>query len=207
MPSTRVDGAVAPRVLLAQHRIVMPRSSRASRVSAATHGDRPRARPAPRKPRTRAETGTNAVTDDGWFTTTGWRSDDTAILEAAGNDSRAALQAGLRGTLTLVVDPATTALEASIAVPVRGDGDDLAGLFADLVEDLFAQLHDVGATLHDISLDGVLRRDEGGYRAWGYATAGSPATRFTGKPPALVEANVLTDSVRGVLLRATLRRT
>jgi hypothetical protein len=206
MPSTRVDADVAPIVLLAQHRHTRLLFVQPSRDSAAAHGGRSRPRPATRELRTRDDTEVNTVTDDGWFATTGWRPDETAILEATGNNPRVALQAGLRGVLSLVVDRASTSLEASVAVPVRGDGDDLGTLFADVVEDLFAQLSDFGAALRDISLDGVLRRDEGGYRAWGYVTAGASATTLAGALPEMVEANVVVDGERGVLLRATLRR-
>jgi hypothetical protein len=114
----------------------------------------------------------------------------------------------LRAALTLAIDgkPEQTDREFSRSVPLRGEGDDLASLFADLLEDLFIQIADFGAALHDLRIDGLLRRDRGGLVAWGYVTiADEPSPAVT--PPRLHGwPVVLADEQNHVILRATLTR-
>jgi hypothetical protein len=60
--------------------------------------------------------------------------------------------------------------------------------FGDLVEDLLGQIEFFGDSLHDVVLDGVLRREDGGYVAWGHGAgpleAASPSVvpRLLGPP-------------------------
>ena len=85
---------------------------------------------------------------------------------------------------------ATRPLDTGRSAPIRGEGDDLGSLFADLIEDLLGQIEFFGDGLHDVALDGVLRREDGGYVGWGYASgtleAASPGRvpRLLGSPTA-----------------------
>ena len=69
----------------------------------------------------------------------------------------------------------------------------LAGLFAEMVEDLLAQIELVGDGLREVTVDGVLRRSEGGLRAWGYVSGDLRGARsvavpvVTGQPVAIVD--------------------
>jgi hypothetical protein len=90
-------------------------------------------------------------------------------------------------------------------VPVSGEGADLQSLFADLAEDLLAQIREYGPSLSDVALDGMVRRNDGGYRAWGYAYTAGGTTIFPGDLPAIVEVAVNEDT-QGVKVRATVRR-
>jgi hypothetical protein len=99
-----------------------------------------------------------------------WRDDGTTQLTADGGDPSELLLAGLRGVLAAArgesapADPA-----ASAAVPIRGQGGDLGRVFAELAADLLAQLDANGLGLDEVRLDGLLRTDDGGFTAWGYA--------------------------------------
>src|SRR4051794_26829824 len=104
------------------------------------------------------------------FTTSSWNSAGAATLHAVGHDRRSALEAGLRAVLALTVVPAHAALDTGRSAPIRGEGNDLASLFADLVEDLLEEIAFFGGSLHDVAVDGVLRREGGGYVGWGHAT-------------------------------------
>ena len=134
-----------------------------------------------------------------------WDADGVALIEARGGDLRSALEAGLRAMLALTVAPASDAQQPDRSAPIRGEGDDAAGLFADLVDDLLAQLAHFGNGLSDVELDGLLRRDQGGYIAWGYATGtlemgtALALPRLDGLPEVLAD-----DS--GVIVRARLHR-
>jgi hypothetical protein len=107
--------------------------------------------------------------------------------------------------LSLAVAPPRTPLDTGRSAPIRGEGDDLASLFADLIEDLLGQIEIFGDGLHDVVLDGVLRREDGGYVAWGYASGtleaatSGPGLHLHGTPTASE------GTASGVILHATLR--
>ena len=117
------------------------------------------------------------------FTTSPWSPAGIATLHAVGRDVRSALEAGLRAVLALALAPPHTPPDTGRSAPIRGEGDHLASLFADLIEDLLGQIELFGDGLHDITLDGVLRRKDGGYVAWGYASGTLEAAHWTGSAP------------------------
>jgi hypothetical protein len=139
------------------------------------------------------------------FTTSPWSTAGIATLQAAGRDARSALEAGLRAVLTLVLVAPHTPLDTARSAPIRGEGDDLASLFADLIEDLLGQLELFGDGLHDITLDGALRRDDGGYVAWGYASGTLEAASLDVVPSLLGAPTAREGTAPGVVLHATLR--
>ena len=140
------------------------------------------------------------------FTTSPWSPAGIATLHAAGRDIRSALEAGLRAVLALAVAPAPTPLDTGRSAPIRGEGDDLGSLFADLVEDLLGQIEFFGGGLHDVALDGVLRREDGGYVAWGYAS-GTLEAASPGEVPRLLGTPMASEgATQGVVLHATLQR-
>jgi hypothetical protein len=140
------------------------------------------------------------------FTTSPWSPAGIATLHAAGPDIRTALEAGLHAVLALVVVPPHTPLDTGRSAPIDGEGDDLGSLFGDLADDLLGQIEYFGDSLHDVVLDGVLRREDGGYVAWGHGSgtleAASPSTvpRLLGTPTAEEGATP------GVALHASLQR-
>ena len=139
-------------------------------------------------------------------TTTPWSPDGIATLEATGNDVRATLEAGLRAVLTLAVAPSPAPHDAARSAPIHGEGDDLASLFADMVEDLLGQVEFYGGGLHDVAVDGVLRREGGGYVGWGYAS-GTLEAASPGEVPRLLDTPTASeDGIQGVVLRASLQR-
>ena len=104
------------------------------------------------------------------FTTTPWSPAGIATLHAVGRDIRSSLEMGLRAVLVLALAPASPPLPTGRSAPIRGEGGDLGSLFADLGEDLLGQIEFFGVGLHDVAVDGVGRREDGGYGAWGYAS-------------------------------------
>ncbi len=140
------------------------------------------------------------------LTTSPWTPEGIATLHAAGSDMRSALEAGLRAVLALAAAPPHTPLDTGRSAPIRGEGNDLGSLFADLIQDLLGQIEFFGTSLQDIVVDGVLRREDGGYIGWGYASgtldAGTPvvAPRLHGTPTAS------TSAAQGIVLHATLHR-
>jgi hypothetical protein len=143
---------------------------------------------------------------DPGFTTTPWSPAGIATLHAVGHDIRSALEMGLRAVLLLAMAPASAPLHGGRSAPIRGEGDDLASLFADLAEDLLGQIEFFGAGLHDVAIDGVLRREDGGYVAWGYAS-GTLEAASPGEVPRLLGAPAASeDATEGVVLQATLQR-
>ena len=140
------------------------------------------------------------------FTTSPWSPAGIATLHAAGPEVRSALEAGLRAVLELALAPPHTPPDTGRSTPIRGEGDDLASLFADLIEDLLGQIELFGDSLHDITLDGVLRREDGGYVAWGYASGTLEATSLDVVPRLLGTPKASEDTALGVVLNATLRR-
>jgi hypothetical protein len=115
------------------------------------------------------------------------------------------LEAGLRAILAMVAAPGADESAGDRAAPIHGGGDDPGWLFADLVEHLLAELEDGATLVRDVRLDGVLRNDDGGYIAWGYAIGtGEPAPepalpRLVGVPEVVAEDE-------GVIVRASVPR-
>jgi len=146
-------------------------------------------------------------TADGAFTISPWGADGVATLEATGGDRRAVLEAGLQAILALVF-PMSATLEdttSTRSVPIRGEGDDLAALFADIADEFLEQIAEFGMALHDVSVDGVLRGDRDGLVAWGYAIA--TAAIGAGWAFALTDPPVAIERESApIVLRASLRR-
>jgi hypothetical protein len=97
-------------------------------------------------------------------------------------------------------------LDTARSVPIHGEGDELGSLFADLAEDLLGQIEFFGSGLHDVMLDGVLRREDGGYVAWGYASGTLEATSPGEVPQLRGTPTVSEGGGQGVILHATLQR-
>lgn len=123
-----------------------------------------------------------------------------------GHDRQEAVAAGLDAILRWVVPRSVFAETArdSRAAAVRGEGADLATLFADLAADVLEQLEEAGGEAFAVRVDGLLRKDQGGFVAWGYlelpAMPGGAATlpRLTGAPD-VNEAEGQPVSIRFVL--------
>lgn len=134
-----------------------------------------------------------------------WTPDNTAWLEAWGQDRRDVLQAGLDAVLTLMLGEDVRQPQTNgPVVPLRGEGDTVESLFSDLLDDLFEQIV-VHGPVQVAALDGVLKRDRDGFVAWGYLTpqenlAPLPVFERAGD----VEAVVATPEE--IRLRVTLRR-
>jgi hypothetical protein len=146
--------------------------------------------------------------DDSTFSFTPWNEEGVATLEAAGPDPRSAMQAALGAALTITL-PDIDALDGSEdlrSVPIHAEGDDLAALFAGLLEALLAEIEHYGTGLRGITLDGLLRRDRGGYVAWGYADATSSAGRLVTPPRLLGQPTVIAETPERVVLHASLSR-
>ena len=140
------------------------------------------------------------------FTTSSWSPTGIATLHAVGHDKRSALEAGLRAVLALSVAPAQAPLDSGRSAPIRGEGNDLGSLFADLVEDLLEQIEFFGGGLHDVAVDGMLRRDDGGYVGWGHASGTLDAAPPAEIPRLLGTPIASEDAVSGIILRASLQR-
>lgn len=128
-----------------------------------------------------------------------WGTDGAAELSATAREPEGVLLAGLEGVLAAEE-------EATAAAPIRGQGADLGGVFAELAADLLAQLDANGPGLDRVRLDGVLATDDGGYTAWGYAVGLAAAD----PPPlglALDGVPVVSTEGSGLRLTCTLRRT
>jgi hypothetical protein len=136
---------------------------------------------------------------------TPWTPEGNATLEATGSNLHAALEAGLGAVLEMALGPSPPAIGSPHSAPVHGEGDDVAELFAEMVEDLLEQIAFFGNGLHEIVVDGVLRRDGGGYVAWGYAV-GSYEKTAPVTPPQLVGQPTAVETGDGIVIRATLRR-
>ena len=140
------------------------------------------------------------------FTTSPWTPAGIATLHAVGHDERSALEAGLRAVLALAAAPHTP-LDNGRSAPIRGEGDDLEGLFADLIQDLLGQIEFFGDSLQDVAVDGVLRREDGGYVGWGYALGSLQAVSRGDVPRLLGTPTASESATRGIVLHATLHRT
>ena len=95
---------------------------------------------------------------------------DRVRIAVTGATPVALLTAGLSAVLRHARAELSPAGGSVFAVPIRGQGSDLAALFADLTADLAAQLAEWGAGLDHVALDGLLRTETGGFTAWGYLT-------------------------------------
>lgn len=139
------------------------------------------------------------------FSLTPWTPDHTATLEAWGHDRQSLLQAGLDAALTLMVgEDAAPGQESTPVVPLRGEGDTVAALVADLLDDLLVQIETHGP-MQGAALDGVLRRDRDGFVAWGYLMPRvGEASRAHYERAGEVE--VLRETSDEIRVRATLRR-
>jgi hypothetical protein len=140
------------------------------------------------------------------FTTSPWSPAGTATIHAVGGDMRSALEAGLQVVLALAVTSAPAPLDTGRSAPIRGEGGDPGSLFTDLVEDLLGQIEFFGGGLHDVALDGVLRREDGGYVGWGYATGSLEAASPDEVPRLLGMPTVYETGIQGVIVQATLQR-
>jgi hypothetical protein len=140
------------------------------------------------------------------FTTSSWSPGGTATLHAVGHDRRSVLEAGLRAVLTLAVAPAQAARDSGRSAPIRGEGNDLGSLFAALVEDLLEQIEFFGGGLHHVTVDGVLRREDGGYVGWGYASGTLDAAPPAVSPSLLGTPTVSESATQDIVLHATLHR-
>jgi hypothetical protein len=134
-----------------------------------------------------------------------WAADQTAILEAWGHDRREALQAGLEAALALMMgEDAQPTGRPGLVAPLRGEGDAVAPLFGDLLDDLLEQIA-VHGPMQAAALDGVLRRDRDGFVAWGYLQPHDhPAQMATFERAGDVEAVV--ETPEEIRLRVRLRR-
>ena len=147
--------------------------------------------------------------DGGTFVLEPWDAGGAAEVSATGEDAETVVVAGLRAVLAAARESGRMAIapdpQGSVAAPIRGQGPDLGTVFAELVNDLLAQLDANGSGLGDIRLDGLLRTDDGGYTAWGYVSGASMAA----PPPVNVSLDstpVVADDSRGLTLRFRLRR-
>ena len=140
------------------------------------------------------------------FITTRWDQHGIASLEATGATARSAMESGLRAVLTLAVAPVPEAEDATRSAPIHGEGDDLAELFVDMVEDLLAQIEHFGSGLDDVVVDGVLRTERGGYSGWGYAS-GTLEVGSRGEVPRLLPVPTVIEEGTRVVIRARLHRT
>jgi hypothetical protein len=139
------------------------------------------------------------------FTVSAWDDEGLATIEARGHDLRSTLEAGLRGVLALSGQVRGVGVTADKSAPVQGEGADHVTLFAALADDLLVQIDTHGAA-NQVAVDGVLRRDDGGYLAWGYLQ-GPLDGRTDGALPTLAGSGEAREDERGhLVLTARLRR-
>ncbi|MFN8590149.1 MAG: hypothetical protein U0031_01725 [Thermomicrobiales bacterium] len=93
----------------------------------------------------------------------------TVEITTSGADLAAALTSGLRTVLTFALG-ANQGLPGDRSTSLRGEGHDPGQVFGELVADLLEQIALHGAGIDDVQIDGVLRRDDGGFIAWGQAS-------------------------------------
>jgi hypothetical protein len=132
--------------------------------------------------------------------------DDVAQIVVSGRDARLAFEDALRTMLSMAAVDQDLPFESARSVPIRGEGVDLANLFADMVDDLAAQVDVHGSGLHELTVNGLLRRDDGGYIAWGFARGWLEAAP-EGELPRLAGPPVVELGAAGeVVIRATIER-
>lgn len=139
------------------------------------------------------------------YTLSPWTPDQTAVVEAWGHDRRDVLQAGLDGALALMLgEDVQRAPEPGPVAPLRGEGDTVAALLGDLLDDLAEQVA-VHGPMQGAALDGVLKRNREGFVAWGYLfPRGQPVPMAAFERAGNVEAVV--ETPEEIRLRVTLRR-
>lgn len=128
---------------------------------------------------------------------------EESTIAVSGHGRQEAFAAGLHAVLQRVVPHASVieVSEESRASAIRGEGADLAALFADLVTDLLEQLEEAGGEAHAVRLDGLLRTDQGGFVAWGYvdlAAAPGPVVtlpRLLGNPDIAEDGSLISIRV------------
>jgi hypothetical protein len=132
------------------------------------------------------------------------REQDQRRLVVSARDVRAAFEAALRAMLSVADSDANSQAESTRSVPFRGEGRDLARLFLDMLADLDAQLDIHGYGWVDVTVDGVLRNNDGGYVGWGYvhgSFAGEPGSTL---PELLEPPSVDVEASGAVVIRVTL---
>lgn len=139
------------------------------------------------------------------FRISGWDHDGLATIEAAGHDLRSTLEAGLRAVLALSEVRPPSGRPADKSVAVQGEGKNPASLFAALVNDVLDQAELYGDA-DAIAVDGVLRRDDGGYLAWGYLSGSFTAGPVGARPMLTGEIHSQEEGHGELVLTATLRR-
>lgn len=149
---------------------------------------------------------TQAKGTSGGFQLASQGSNGATELSAKGSDPEALLLAGLQGVLAAARAGALApdADLASAAVPIRGQGGEMARLFAEIAADLLAQLDANGSGLDRVRIDGLLQTDDGGATAWGYLLGAAADT----PPPigwALDGEPTVTQEDDGWTLRCRLR--
>jgi len=130
---------------------------------------------------------------------------DRSRLVVSARDLRAAFEAALRAMLSVAGAGANRQAEPARSVPFRGEGRDLAQLFLDMRDDLEAQLDIHGSDWSVVTVDGVLRNNDGGYVGWGYvhgSFAGEPGNPM---PELLEPPSVEVEASGAVVVRVTLR--
>lgn len=113
-----------------------------------------------------------------------------AVIVAEGSDPAATLAAALTGLLAAVhAGHAVSPDDASLALPLRAERPDLAGVARALAGLLLDEVHDETITVAGVQIDGVVRSDDG-LTAWGYllATAMASPTGHPGHRFAIVAA-------------------
>jgi hypothetical protein len=144
----------------------------------------------------------HAAAGEGW-TIDPWR-DGRTTLTATGPEAAALLAAGLAGLLAAICDDGGKAsdVEPTTALPIRGEGGDVAALFLDLAASLFEEIDHDAYDVRAVRFDGMVRTDEG-LAGWGYALAVSGGSR---RAVSTVEDVVVTDDGGPVTLQAVVRR-
>jgi hypothetical protein len=139
------------------------------------------------------------------FTVGAWDAANVAVLEASGSDVRSALEAGLRAVLQLSTAGGSGSPASDRSVPLRAEGDDLAELYFDLIDDFLDEMGFSAFACHDVAVDGVLHRSGGGYVAWGYALeATAPASKAS--LPRVLRMPTVESQTDGIVFRVAMVR-
>lgn len=136
-----------------------------------------------------------------------WNDRGEARLTAFGDDPRAVVSAALAGVLALALDgtPEPPEGDGTAAVPIAGQGADLASVVARLADDLLARLEAFGGGFRHVRLDGLLQTDAGGYSGWGYAIGRADGPAIPGITLA-AEPATERDPAGRLAVRVALRR-
>lgn len=141
------------------------------------------------------------------WTISPWSDRGTATFAARGRTRQQALEAALSAALALAIDREglVSGGEGSRATPLRGEGVDLGDLLADMLDEFWDAVALHGEGIAEVVIDGLLRRDDGGLLAWGYAV-GSMERGVRKRPPRLASPPEVVESTEGVLIRGRLTR-